>query len=140
MSSFGTNEESVEKFEKLLGAVNDIIMKAEIFEGSLEQNFQCIGDEDIEISKQFREELLHFVKSHLDRVLVPIGSNSELNEKDQVISAFALYALYRRLSPPNIPPDVQLFKAFWRVQKTVPFVVICDKHLWYPGNVHFVYT
>lgn len=140
-ASFGTDEFGVTKFERLLVSIDAPLMTGQIFEGCLEQNFESIddgGEEDEMISirgnKTFLDELLFFVKTRLDETLSPIGSNAEMHEREQIMSSFALYALYRRLLPKNIPPDGKLFRAFWLVQKTVPFVVIVDKFLWFPGE------
>jgi WASH complex subunit 7 len=133
-ASFGTTEEGVSKFERMLVSIDAPLMSAKIFDGCLEQNFEVIDDgsgdvSDISIrgNSTFLTELIFFVKKCLDETLSPIGSNAEMNEKHQIVSSFALYALYRQLSPRNVPPDAKLFKAFWLVQKTVPFVVIHDK-------------
>ena len=140
-ASFNTDESGVSKFERMLVSIDAPLMTGQIFEGCLEQNFESIddgseGEESIHVrsNKTFLDELLFFIRSRIDQILSPIGSNSEMNEREQVMSSYALYALYRRLLPKNIPPDGKLFKLFWLVQKTVPFVVIVDKFLWFPGE------
>ena len=142
-SNFGTSEEGITKFERLLVSVDQTVLVGKIFEGCIEQNFEAIDDgsengdgglETVRIrsNQTFLSELLTFIRTNLDVSLEKIDSNSELEEKYGVIVSFALYALYRRLTPRNVPPDQKLYKALWGVQKIVPFVVLCDKVLWYP--------
>jgi hypothetical protein len=124
-NTFNTNEEGVSKFERLLVSIDEPLMAGKTFEGCLEQNFELIDDGDdsesislnIRGNNTFLTEMLYYIKKRLDETLVSIGTSSELNEKDYIMSSFGLYALYRRLLPRNVPPDVKLYKAFWLVQK-----------------------
>jgi len=137
-ASFETNETKISEFERLLVSLDDPLMSANCFSSCIEQNFEEIQEEEevinliVQGNNVFLTELLFFIKKRLDESLASVGSNSEINEKEQVMSCFCLYALYRRLVPRHVPPDPKLYKAFWLVQKTVPFVVICDNYLWVP--------
>lgn len=139
-STFDTNEAKISQFERLLVSLDDPLMSGNSFSSCIEQNFEEIQEEDevIQLNVQgnnvFLGELLFYIKKRLDESLASIGSNSEMNEKEHIMSCFCLYALYRRLVPRHVPPDPKLYKAFWLVQKTVPFVVICDNYLWLPPD------
>ena len=138
--SFGTDELGISKFERLLVSVDQSIMIGEIFKGCIEQNFEAVLEEEGEMyinvrgNDAFFKELLNSTKSLIDSALSVIGSSSELFERNDVISALALYALYRRLMPPNIQPDPKLHKALWGVQKSVPIVVVCENVMWTTGE------
>lgn len=42
-----------------------------------------------------------------------------------------LYALYRRLCPPNVPPDGKLYRRLWSVQKDLPIVILHSRTVWF---------
>lgn len=69
-----------------------------------------------------------------EQALSTIGTNSELNQRQELVGALAMYVLYRRLVPPNIPPDAKLYKVMWGIQKTVPVVVLCENVMWIPSD------
>ena len=139
-ASFGTDEAGISKFERLLVSVDQSILIGEIFKGCIEQNFESVVEEEGEIhinvrgNEAFFKEMLNSLKSLVDSALSVIGSSSELFERNDVVSAMSLYALYRRLMPPNMQPDAKLHKALWGVQKAVPLVVVCENVMWTTGE------
>jgi len=139
-ASFGVDEAGIGKFERLLVSVDQSILIGEIFKGCIEQNYESVLEEEGEIhinvrdNDAFLKEMLHSIKNLVDSALSVIGSSSELFERNDVVSALALYALYRRLMPPNVQPDVKLHKALWGVQKAVPLVVVGENVMWSTGD------
>ncbi len=134
-ASFGVDAAKMAVFEKLLLTVDQTVMSGEVFKGCIEQNFQFVegvdGAPDLEINvrnnQNFLNELLHCLKAQLENALAVIGTKTEFFERVQVCGSFALYALYRQLLPANVAPDLKLHKAFWSVQKTVPWVLLCNQ-------------
>ncbi len=54
-------------------------------------------------------------------------------ERRDLVGGLCLYALYRKLLPPNVTPDAKLHKYMWEIQKVVPCVVLADTVLFCPG-------
>lgn len=140
-ASFGTDEAGIGKFERLLVSIDQSIMIGEMFKGCIEQNFEYLEEEEgqetcinVRGNEAFFKEMLHSLKALIDSSLAVIGSSSELFERHDVVKALALYALYRRLLPPNMQPDSKLHKALWGVQKQVPLVVVCENVMWTAGE------
>jgi len=140
-ASFGTDEAGISKFERLLVSIDQSILIGEVFKGCIEQNFEAALDDgegevhiNIRRNEAFFKEMLHALKHLVDSALSVIGSSSELFERMDVISSMALYALYRRLMPPNLEPDAKLHKALWGVQKLVPLVVVSENVMWSTGD------
>ena len=133
-ASFKSSEHKISSFERLLVALNVNVLGGDILRGCIEQNFEVhINESDEEIpivvrdNQTFLGEMLQCVKNILDGALAVIGKPTELYEREDVVGAFALYALYRQLVPPIVPPDAKMQKFLWSVQKTLPMVVLGDK-------------
>lgn len=148
-SSFGMDAAKVATFEKLLLSVDQSVMSGEIFKGCIEQDFQFLagidGMPDMELNVRknstFLDALLASLKKSLETSMEVVGTNVEFYERVQICGCFALYALYRQLLPANIAPDFKLHKVFWAVQKTVPWVFLCNqKTIWFPGDFILNYS
>jgi hypothetical protein len=61
-------------------------------------------------------------------------------ERQEVVGLFGLYALYRRLCPPNVLPDGKFYKRLWTVQKEIPVVVLHGKAVWFPPEFLMKYA
>jgi WASH complex subunit 7 len=147
--SFGMDADKVAVFEKMLLSIDQSIMGGEIFKGCIEQDFQFLAgvnngpDMELNVRKNstFLESLLSNLKASLESSMRVVGTNSEFFERAQVCGCFTLYALYRQLLPANIAPDLKLHKLFWSVQKTVPWVFLCNqKTIWFPGDFLLDYS
>lgn len=138
--TFDTDQDNVVKYERLLVSIDQTVMTGQIFKGCIEQQFEAAIEDDREVyvnvrgNQVFFAELLNCFKLILETSLNAIGTTSELNERYQIIDSMALYALFRRLLPANITPDMKLHKVIWSVQKTVPLVVLCGKIVWTTGE------
>lgn len=133
-SAFNSSNQKIASFERLLVALDMNIMSGEIFKGCIEQNFEVhINESDEEIpivvrdNQTFLGEMLQSIKNILEGSLAVIGKATELQEREYVVGGFALYALYRQLVPPIVPPEPKMQKFLWSVQKTLPMVVLADK-------------
>jgi WASH complex subunit 7 len=141
-SAFQTTETDIASYEKMLVSIDFNIMSGQIFKGCIEQNYEINVDPntDAEIAIRVRDndtfmnEMLICIKLILDSALNNIGKPIELKEREEVIGGYALYALYRQLVPPRIPPDSKMQKFLWSSQKIVPMVVVGDKTVWYPAE------
>ena len=147
--SFGMDADKVALFEKMLLSIDQSVMSGEIFKGSIEQDFQFLagtnGMPDMEINVRrnstFLEALLDSLKRSLENAIGVIGTSMEFYERVQICGCFALYALYRQLLPANIAPDQKLHKSFWGVQKTIPWVFLCNqKTIWFTGDFLLGYS
>eukprot|EP01034_Spumella_vulgaris_P022423 gene22423-28547_t len=140
-TAFNTNIENITKFERLLVSVDQTIMIGEIYKQCVEQNFEdCVEDDNtINISVRGNQsflngELMHCMKAAIESSLAVIGTNAELGERMTIVGAIGIYALYRRLLPPNVAPDAKLHKVLWGIQKVVPVVILSDGVMWRVGE------
>ena len=145
-SAFNSSDQMISSFERLLVALDVNIMGGEILKGCIEQNFEVhINESDDEIpvvvrdNQTFLSEMMQSVKNILEGALAVIGKPTELQEREDVVGAFALYALYRQLVPPNVPPDPKMQKFLWSVQKSLPMVVLGDKASVRGSNVMYLF-
>ncbi|RHZ12029.1 hypothetical protein DYB37_005167 [Aphanomyces astaci] len=53
------------------------------------------------------------------------------NERIQVVGVAGLYAVFRKLLPNNVLPDVGLYDKLWQLQLKAPVVVLCGRLSWY---------
>lgn len=134
-NSFGVDGERLVVFEKLLLSIDQSVMSGDVFKGCIEQDYQFVagvdGHSDMEVNVRknstFLEALLSHLKTKLESSLAVVGTNLEFSDRVHLCGCFALYALYRQLLPANIAPDLKLHKVFWAVQKTVPWVFLCNQ-------------
>lgn len=148
-ASFGTTLEAMATFEQLLVSVDQRLMTGSIFQTCVEQNFEEVlplpglEPEEYMAERESPEyisvrsnqtfidgELMHCMKVMIESSLSVLGSNTELNERQTIMGAIAIYALYRRLLPPNRPPDSKLYRLIWSIQKTLPSIMISDTVMW----------
>ena len=73
-------------------------------------------------------------------LLQAVNTESEVTERHDLVGLFALYALYRHLSPSNIMPDTKLYKKLWMIQKEVPVVILHAKMVWFPPEFLMKYA
>ena len=83
---------------------------------------------------QLLNEFFHCLKAMTDRVSDVTGSATETSERQELVGVFALYVLYRRLTPAYVEPDAKFYKRLWAVQRRVPAVVLCGKLAWFPSD------
>ncbi len=141
-SAFNTNIESITKFERLLVSVDQTLMIGEVYKQCIEQNFEEYTEDDnntIHIAVRSNQaflngELMYCMKTMIETSLLVIGTNAELSERLTLVGSIAMYALYRRLLPPNVAPDAKLHKVLWGIQKAVPVVVLSDSVMWCVGD------
>ena len=118
----------------------------EIFKGCIEQNFEILIDDNNNTSNinirnnlNFMEkQFLYCIKEIILNNINKINTNNEINEKEIMIGCIGLYALYRQLLPSNQYPDPKLYKIVWGIQKTIPFVIICETVMWNVGKFIFI--
>ena len=119
----------------MLVSIDFNIMNGQIFKGCIEQNYEINVDpnteEEILIrvrdNETFMNEMLICIKLILDNALNNVGKPIELKEREDIVGAYALYALYRQLVPAHIPPDSKMQKFLWSSQKIIPMVILGDK-------------
>lgn len=145
-STFNTTPEGLAEFEQLLVSVDQEVMLGDIFRNAIEQDFETIA-EDLQdengnqSSVKVRDnvafldgELMHCMKLMIDTSLSTLNSNAELNERQTLVGAIGMYALYRRLLPSNQSPDAKLHRAVWSIQKTLPVVIFSENTMWTVGE------
>ena len=141
--AFSTNDKELAKFEKLLVSLDTNIMTNEIFKGCIEQNFEVYlnvqnnyMEEFVRVRENatFIRELLSSHRTLIDQALDIMNRTNEMNEREDIVHAFALYALYRQLVNLTTPPDAKVQKFLWGLQKQVPVIILHDKVVWYPAE------
>jgi WASH complex subunit 7 len=142
-TAFSTTDQELANFEKLLVSLDSNIMTNEIFKGCIEQNFEVYLNVNNNYSEEFirvREnttflrELLSVHKTLIEQSLEIMNRTNEMNEREDIIHAYALYALYRQLVNLTTPPDPKIQKYLWGLQKQVPVIIMHDKVVWYTGE------
>eukprot|EP01031_Cornospumella_fuschlensis_P033498 gene33498-40530_t len=143
-AAFGTTDEQIAVFERLLVSVDQTLMIGEIFKGCVEQNFEELeAEEDGELTETltirqntvFLEgELVHCMRMLVENCLPNIGTNNELNERSTLLGCLGLYALYRQLLPSHIAPDAKLHKLMWGIQKVLPCIIVGENSVLYVGE------
>jgi WASH complex subunit 7 len=140
--TYDTNEAQVQKFERLLVHLDQSIMVGATFQGCIEMDFEELvpvedGDPDsvtVRNNPQMLKELFYCLRSNIDRAYEMIDTAAETSERRDVVGYFALYVLYRRLTPAWSEPDAKFYKKLWAMQRKIPVVVLCGKLVWYPSD------
>lgn len=142
-TAFSTTDKELANFEKLLVSLDSNIMTNEIFKGCIEQNFEVYLNVNNNYSEEFigvREnstflrELLAVHRFLIENALEVMNRTNEMDEREDVIHSYALYALYRQLVNLTTPPDPKIQKYLWSLQKQVPVIILHDKVVWYSGE------
>ena len=142
-TAFSTTDQELANFEKLLVSLDNNIMTNEIFKGCIEQNFEVYLNVNNNFSEEFirvREngtflrELLSVHRSLIENALEVMHRTNEMNEREDIIHAYALYALYRQLVNLTTPPDPKIQKYLWGLQKQIPVIIVHDKVVWNTGE------
>eukprot|EP00981_Chlorochromonas_danica_P012186 scaffold4610_cov180-Ochromonas_danica.AAC.3 len=143
-SSFGTTDDQIAVFERLLVSIDQNLMIGEIFKGCVEQNFEEVstnedgGVEEMVIVRHnslfLDGELMHTLKLMIETSVPVIGTTNEANERNVLLGSLGLYALYRQLLPPHIAPDTKLHRLVWAIQKAVPTMIISESAVFYVGE------
>ncbi|TMW66090.1 hypothetical protein Poli38472_003855 [Pythium oligandrum] len=155
---YNISVERVKQFERLLVSLDQTIMSAQVFQTCIEQDFEAfisgeLGEDedddeeedgrsrrtssdgesriDIRTNRVFLEEFLHCISARLGQAETAMNTATETYERDNLIGTAGLYVLHRRLMPPNIPADPQLYKRLWETQLKAPAITICGKISWY---------
>ena len=132
-TAFSTTDQELANFEKLLVSLDNNIMTNEIFKGCIEQNFEVYLNVNDNFSEEFirvREngtflrELLSVHRSLIENALEVMHRTNEMNEREDIIHAYALYALYRQLVNLTTPPDPKIQKYLWGLQKQIPVIIV----------------
>ena len=148
-AAFSTTDQELANFEKLLVSLDNNIMTNEIFKGCIEQNFEVYLNVNNNYSEEFIRvcdnttfvrELLAVHKMLIEQALEVMNRTNEMNEREDVIHAYALYALYRQLVNLSTPPDPKIQKYLWGLQKQVPVIILHDKVVWYTGEFLTVFA
>ncbi|KAJ0410707.1 hypothetical protein ATCC90586_008292 [Pythium insidiosum] len=158
--------DKVKQFERLLVSLDQTIMSAQVFQTCIEQDFEVfgsgdLGDEDdedeeegrsgrassdhdsridIRTNRVFMEEFLHCISAKLSQAESAINSPTETYEKNSLVGTAGLYVLYRRLLPPNVPADPNLYKRLWETQLKTPAITICGKISWFMADFLLKYA
>ena len=127
--------EDTAEFEKLLVALDQIVLSGSIFMACIEQDFEENDDSiDVGISVRnnsaFMKNLLDTTKVLIENSSKVIATQDETTERLDMVGYFALYALFRRLCPPSIPPDEKLYRKLWSLQKNMPIVTLYGSIIW----------
>lgn len=142
-TAFSTTDKELANFEKLLVSLDNNIMTNEIFKGCIEQNFEVylnvqnnFSEEFIRVRENgtFLRELLTVHRTLIEQALEIMNRTNEMNEREDIIHGYALYALYRQLVNLTTPPDPKIQKYLWGLQKQVPVIIVHDKVVWNTGE------
>lgn len=148
-TAFSTTDQELANFEKLLVSLDNNIMTNEIFKGCIEQNFEVylnvnnnFSEEFIRVRENitFLKELLSVHRSLIEHALELMHRTNEMNEREDIIHGFALYALYRQLVNLTTPPDPKIQKHLWGLQKQCPVIIVHDKVVWSMGEFLTVFA
>lgn len=137
---YGVTDAQVQKFERLLVHLDQSVMRGATFAACIDMDFQemvPVDDEggagaepevvNVRNNPHLLEELFSAVKSMLEAC-------THVTERKDLVDIFALYVLYRRLTPAYAEPDAKFYKRLWQVQVKVPIVVLCGKLVWFPSD------
>ena len=146
--AYGTNEAQVRKFERLLVHLDQSILCGATFQGCIEMDYEELvpvedGDPDsvtVRNNPQMLNELFYCLRANIDRAFDVVSTNTETSERRDVVGYFALYALYRRLTPAYLEPDAKFYKKLWAMQRKIPVVIICGKLVWHPADFLLKYA
>ena len=140
----GVADDTKRKVDRLLIRLNRTVMGATMFRTCVEQNFavEAYGGAfaSIQDNAGLMQELHDRIESRVDFTMKVVGTDSELHEAQEVVGVFALYVLYRLISPRATHPSKELFAKLWRVQEKVPVVVLYGKVFWTPEEFLLKYA
>ncbi|ETV68222.1 hypothetical protein, variant [Aphanomyces astaci] len=147
---YNVTADQVKAFERLLVNLDGTFMGAKVFQTCIDQDFETTfgyedsDDEeeeeeydeqlnkiDVRNNRVFLDEFYHCLTSRIQAIETALGTSSETNERIQVVGVAGLYAVFRKLLPNNVLPDVGLYDKLWQLQLKAPVVVLCGRLSWY---------
>lgn len=146
---YSMNREEVISFERLMVNLDQTIMSGQALQACIEKDFEVLlaydeqdddGSIDVRNNKVFLQEFFFCIQERYRNNMTMIGTSSETFERRQLVGTFALYALYRKLLPPNVLPDAAFYKLLWETQSRVPCVTLCGKVVWYSADFLLKYA
>ena len=135
------------KFERLLADVDRVVLRASCFKACVDMDFETLLDQvdtreapvatvNVRQNPSLLKEFDGAVKAGLDRATQTVFYSSSqqqqqqqqdgIGDRQKVVGLLALYALSRRLAPPNFEPDAKLFRALWHLEKKIPVISLGD--------------
>jgi WASH complex subunit 7 len=142
-SRYGIDEERVRQFERLLVSLDQSIMSGAILRSCVEQDFTQMATDDeegrgvtVEVrnNKLFLDEFFFCTRDRFHVAEGLIGEPTETDQRMDLVGAFGLYVLYRKLTPSKMLPDASFYRRMWAVQKKVPLVTLYGRVVWYPSD------
>ncbi len=133
----GVADDSKRRLDKLVLRLGRTVMSGGLFRACVEQNFAedpSGSVASIQDNPGLLQELEERIESRVEFILRVVGSDMELNESQEVVGVFALYCLYRLISPRALQPNKELFAKLWRAQEKIPVVVLFGKVFWTPDE------
>ena len=130
------NDADHERFEAMLISLEHSVFSGRLFLNCVEQDFELPVDGSGR--KALLKELiacLNLGLSDLQAELKLAGQSTEAvvsyECEKKIAGLIGLYVLYTRLLPPNMSPDVHIYKRLWGFQKTIPIVSLFGAVHWF---------
>eukprot|EP01042_Synura_sphagnicola_P000515 gene515-547_t len=143
----------MENMEKMIIQLDSKLFSGRIFLDSIQLNFE-VQPSDTDIADEVfvsdnstllaemstcQQLLFHTAFKTTSAHVSKLASFNNINifrpeyalQRNDVVGAYALYALYRSLLPLQTAPDVTVYRSLWSAQKLLPVIILCQQVFWF---------
>jgi len=127
--SYGTDEERLLQFEKLLLSLEGQLFSGQIYSNCIEQEYDFPGVLEVEKNKVFREEFFFTIKGMLDTSLYKLPEEMyDARQGEQFITICALFAAFEMIFKQH--DQKKIFKTLWEITRKIPMVHLSGNVSW----------
>ncbi|XP_052780074.1 WASH complex subunit 4-like isoform X2 [Mya arenaria] len=129
-TKFGTTEEKLRPFEKLMMTLEGQLLDGMIYQNCVEQPFDS---QQVFVSKNvvFMDEFAINIRDYLADLEARIGENNEVDQRFRFVGVCGLYVLHFQLFRLT---DKKIFKTLWDIYKKLPAVHLLGNAVWFPNQ------
>ena len=131
-TKYGSEEEQLLLFEKLLLSLEGQLLDGLIYQNCVEQEFDFPGLVEVRANDVFEQEFMYNIKEMYSRMTARTGDLNEVYQRKHFIGLCALYGFYFTLF--RKPNDKKFFKAVWELHKIIPMIHLCGNVVWFPTD------
>ncbi|XP_052261533.1 WASH complex subunit 4-like isoform X2 [Dreissena polymorpha] len=129
-TKFGTTEDKLRPFEKLMMSLEGQLLEKMIFQNCVEQPFDS---QQVFVSKNtvFMDEFGVNIRNYLEQLEARIGESNEVDQRFKFVGLCGLYILHFQLFRVT---DKKVFKSLWDIYKKLPSVHLLGSVVWFPNE------
>jgi WASH complex subunit 7 len=129
---YGTDEERLRKFEKLLLALEGELLDGLVFQNCVEQDFDVPSIVSVRNNGTFKAEFYHCLRLYFDAWGARLAGPHETDERREFVGITGLYVLHFTLYRDD--KDKKFFKALADMHRRIPIVHLHGATTWEPTD------